>query len=162
MAHVAYLTVEGVSQGLISKGCNTQDSIGGKYQSGHTNEITVLACNHSMSKFEQRKSHNPVVITKNIDKSSPLLAAAFSKGEKLSCKLNFFRNNDQGFNELFYTIELVDAVIVATDFVLPHTVNSHGDEMHEMISLSYKEIIWTHKVSGTEGYDSWANGGWGA
>lgn len=135
--------------------------MGGKYQSNHIDEISVIACNHSMSKYEQRKLHNPVVISKNIDKSSPLLASAFSKGEKLSCKINFFRNNEQGFNELFYTIELVDAIIVALDFVLPNTINSHVDEMHEMISFGYKDIIWTHKISGTEGYDSWNNGEWG-
>ncbi|RQW62157.1 Hcp family type VI secretion system effector [Vibrio viridaestus] len=163
MAHVAYLSITGKTQGLISRGCNTQDSLGSKFQSNHTDEITVLSCHHSMSKFGggHRKSHNPLVITKNIDKSTPLLSTAFSKGEKLSCKLSFYRNNEQGFNEHFYSIELVDAVVVGSEFSLPHTINSHGDEMHEIISLSYNQIIWTHKISGTEGFDSWENGGWG-
>jgi type VI secretion system Hcp family effector len=163
MAHVAYLTITGKKQGLISQGCNTQDSLGSKFQSSHMNEITVIACHHSMSKFagEHRKSHNPIVLTKNIDKSTPLLATAFAQGEKLSCKFNFFRNNDKGFNEHFYSIELVDAVIVGSEFVLPNTVSSHGDEMHETISFSYNQIVWTHQISGTQGFDSWDNGGWG-
>jgi len=163
MAHVAYLSITGKTQGLISKGCNTLDSMGGKYQESHSDEITVFSCHHSMSKFGEghRKAHDPIIITKNIDKSTPLLATAFAKGEKLSCKLNFYRNNEKGFNELFYTIELVDAVVVGAEFSLPNTVSSHGDEMHGIISLSYNQIIWTHQLSGTEGFDSWENGGWG-
>jgi len=33
--------------------------------------------------------------------------------------------------------------------------------MNEVISLSYEQIAWTHQISGTEGFDSWENGGWG-
>ncbi|CAM3604357.1 Major exported protein [Vibrio aerogenes CECT 7868] len=32
MAHVAYLTLSGEKQGLISSGCNTKDSMGNRYQ----------------------------------------------------------------------------------------------------------------------------------
>ncbi|MEI8633550.1 type VI secretion system tube protein TssD [Vibrio sp. PP-XX7] len=97
---------------------------------------------------------------KNIDKSSPLLATAFAKQEHLDCIINFYRTNEQGYNEKFYSIELKKAVISSLRFVLPHTVHEHEQEMYEELELSYKEIIWNHNVRGTMGYDSWDQGGW--
>ncbi|SIO95484.1 hypothetical protein [Vibrio spartinae] len=40
MAHIAYMTIKGEKQGIISSGCNTKDSMGNKYQETHTDEIT--------------------------------------------------------------------------------------------------------------------------
>ncbi|SHO57646.1 Hcp family type VI secretion system effector [Vibrio quintilis] len=162
MAHVAYITINGEKQGMISSGCNTKDSMGNKHQENHADEITVLACDHLMAKDSQQqgKTHTPLHITKNIDKASPLLATAFAKQEHLDCTINFYRTNEQGYNEKFYSIELKKALISSLNFSLPHTVHSHGDEMYEELELSYKEIIWNHNVSGTMGYDNWDQGGW--
>ncbi|SJN56206.1 Major exported protein [Vibrio ruber DSM 16370] len=162
MAHVAYIKIEGEKQGLISSGCNTKDSMGNKYQESHKDEITLLTCDHHMSKdvHQHRKSHAPVFITKNIDKSTPLLATAFANQEYLNCTIEFFRTNEQGYNEKFYIIELNKAVISEISFSLPHTTHDHQSEMHEVIALSYKEISWKHSISGTMGYDSWEQGGW--
>ena len=52
MAHTAYLSIIGKTQGCISLGCNTKDSIGNKAQESHNNEITVLACNYTLTKHE--------------------------------------------------------------------------------------------------------------
>ncbi|MDW6002857.1 Hcp family type VI secretion system effector [Vibrio mangrovi] len=162
MAHVAYITINGEKQGLISSGCNTKDSMGNKYQESHTDEITLLSCDHSLSKDPQQhgKTHNPMCITKSIDKSSPLLSTAFAKQEFLNCVINFYRTNEQGYNEKFYSVELKKAIISGIHFSLPHTINSHGDDMYEIIELSYQEIIWNHNISGTMGYDNWDQGGW--
>ncbi|CAM3946547.1 Major exported protein [Vibrio aerogenes CECT 7868] len=162
MAHVAYITINGEKQGMISSGCNTKDSMGNKYQETHADEITVLACNHVMAKGPQQhsKAHAPLHIVKNIDKSSPLLATAFAKQEHLDCTINFYRTNEQGYNEKYYSIELKKAVISKINFTLPHTTNANHQEMHESIQLSYKEIIWNHNVCGTMGYDHWDEGGW--
>ena len=48
MANHGYMTITGKAQGLISAGCSTQDSIGNKCQSGHTDEIMVLSYTHNM------------------------------------------------------------------------------------------------------------------
>lgn len=162
MAHVAYITINGEKQGLISSGCNTKDSMGNKFQEPHKNEITVLACDHHMSKNPQQhsKNHSPIFITKNIDKSTPLLATAFAKQEHLNCVIDFFRTNEQGYNEKFYSIELKKAVISDISFSLPHTVHNYQHEMCEVIALSYQEITWNHNVCGTMGYDNWDQGGW--
>ena len=152
MAHTAYISIIGKTQGSISQGCNTKDSIGNKAQESHCNEITVLACNFVLSKHG---GPGEVLVTKMIDKASPLLGNAFSKQEHLQCTINFYRTNEQGYNENFYSIELIDALISTLQFNQPNVLQSGDEDMSEELSLSYKEIIWKHKISGTEGYDSW-------
>lgn len=157
MAHVAYLKIEGKTQGLISSGCNSPGSIGDRYQSKHIDEISVIAAEHSQLKLvnHTRTQFNPFVITKWVDKSSPLLGTAFSRQEKLQCELSFYRTNDKGYNEKYYTVTLVDALITSHTFSLPHVIDFGKNDMHEVIGLSYKEIIWKHLVAGTEGYGLW-------
>nr|AKN39068.1 Secreted protein Hcp [Vibrio sp. FF_307] len=95
------------------------------------------------------------MVTKPIDKSSPLLGNAFSKKEHLQCTLNFYRTNEQGYNENFYSIELVDALISTLSFDQPNVLNSGDEDMSETLYLSYRDIIWKHKIAGTEGYETW-------
>ena len=126
MAHTAYLTINGETQGLISSGCNTQDSMGNKCQSSHVDEITVLSTEYSMVKQPGGggKSNAPIVITKSIDKASPLLATAFSRQEYMDCTIKFYRTNDRGGNENYYTIELKKALIISCNFSQPHVIFS--------------------------------------
>lgn len=71
MANSIYLKIKGTSQGDISKGCSTYDSIGNKYQSGHEDQIYVYSFDYDINR-DQNISHSPVIISKPIDKSSPL------------------------------------------------------------------------------------------
>lgn len=155
MAHTAYLTITGEIQGLISSGCNTQDSMGNKCQTSHVDEITVLSCNYDMLKHagESGKIHTPIEFTKYIDKASPLIASAFAQQEPVDCIIKFYRTNERGGNENFYTIELKKGLITGCHFSQPHTINLHSEDMHESISITYREIIWKHNIAMTEGYD---------
>jgi len=85
MANHSYMTINGKKMGLISAGCSTQDSIGNKCQIGHTDQILVLALNHAMSTVSNvsHAVHNPLVIHKHLDKSSPLLAQAMAGMEAI-------------------------------------------------------------------------------
>lgn len=62
---------------------------------GHFDEIMVLAYSHDRvagsdgSVTGGRGQHKPVVITKNIDKSSPLIAGALHDGEEIKCSIEF-------------------------------------------------------------------------
>lgn len=69
MANYGYMTITGKAQGLISAGCSAQDSI------GNINKPT----------------HSPIIITKNLDKSSPLLAQTLSSKEEITCIISFYR-----------------------------------------------------------------------
>ncbi|EJB8454535.1 Hcp family type VI secretion system effector [Vibrio parahaemolyticus] len=157
MSHLAYMKITGKKQDLISKGCNSHDSIGSRAQIEHLDEISVFASQHDLSKFSPNtpKENGAFTITKLIDKASPLLGSAFSDQEHLECEIYFYRLNDAGFNQLFYTIKLHQAVVSSISFNQPHVNFSSDEEIHEVISFRYKDIVWEHKVSGTEGYDIW-------
>ncbi len=83
MANHGYMTITGKAKGLISAGCSSQMSIGNKCQYGHEDEIMVLSFTHDMANIENSRhaTHRPILITKNIDKSSPLLARALAERE---------------------------------------------------------------------------------
>ena len=61
------------NQGLISSSCGTRESIGNKYQLGRENQIFIYSVQHLFTK-DLNAQHHPVVFTKPVDRSSPLLA----------------------------------------------------------------------------------------
>lgn len=157
MANQGYMTISAEKQGLISAGCSAQNSIGNKCQTDHLDEIQVLAFAHDMFSTGNSKhaTHNPVVITKNIDKSTPLLAQALDQREKLNCVLDFYRVSAYGTQEKFYSLELRGAVIVSLSTSVPHSVLENDLEPQEEVAIRYRDILWTHHLAGTSGYASW-------
>ncbi len=160
MAYHGYMSIKGQSQGLISAGCSTQDSIGNKCQEGHKDEIMVMSYNHNMLNTGnvRASTHGPVIITKNIDKSSPLLAVALSNREELDCVINFYRTSPSGQREKYYTVDIRGCIIANLTVEVPHAVLLTDVEAQEHLALRYREIIWTHHLAGTSGYGSWEAG----
>ncbi|HAX1872299.1 TPA: type VI secretion system tube protein Hcp, partial [Escherichia coli] len=52
MANISYLSLSGETQGLISAGCSTLDSVGNKAQPEHKDQIMVYALMHSISRSQ--------------------------------------------------------------------------------------------------------------
>jgi type VI secretion system Hcp family effector len=159
MANHAYMTITGTTQGLISAECSTQNSIGNKCQAGHLDEIMVLAYTHNMTNTTHAV-HNPVIITKNIDKSSPLIARAMATMEKVDCKIDFYRTSSFGTQEKYYTVELREGIIADLTVELPHVLLSGDAQPQEHVAFRYKDITWTHHSAGTTGYSLWEEGRW--
>ncbi|MBP5946892.1 MULTISPECIES: Hcp family type VI secretion system effector [Pseudomonas] len=157
MANHGYMTITGKAQGLISSGCSTQDSIGNKCQTAHADEIMVLSYSHNMANIGNinKPTHNPIVITKNVDKSSPLLAQALSSREEINCIINFYRISPFGLQEKFYTVEIRGGVVTDLTLDMPHVVLQNDVEPQEHLAIRYQDIIWTHHLAGTSGYSSW-------
>ena len=162
----AYIAIEGVTQGLISAGCNTADSIGNKYQADHEDEITVLKFEHNIiiprdpqsGQPTGQRVHQPVIFTKRYDKSSPLLYHALCSGERLTtCTINWFRTTMEGTLEHYFTHVLEDALLVdiRADMVHCSDPNLAHHDHEETCSLTYRKITWKHEVAGTEGSDDW-------
>lgn len=151
MSYLIYLNLEGTKQGLISKGCSTQDSIGNRYQIGHEDEIQVIGLNHSISR-SQNTSHHPIQLLKPIDKSSPLLGVAISNNELFKAKFYFYRTSSSGKLERFYELLLTNASIIEVSCVYPNSINNNDVMPYEKLLLKYESISWRHLISGTEGY----------
>ena len=159
MANHGYMTITGKAQGLISAGCSTQDSIGNKCQSGHTDEIMVLSYTHNMVNIGNinKPTHSPIIITENVDKASPLLAQALSTREEVNCTISFYRVSSFGMQEKFYSVSINGGVIADLTLEMPHAILQSDAETQEHISIRYRDITWTHHAAGTSGYSTWGN-----
>mgnify|MGYP001577581090 CR=1 FL=1 len=162
MANHGYMTISGKQQGLISAGCASQESIGNKCQTSHTDEIMVLSFVHNMSNAENSKHaiHQPIVITKNIDKSTPLLAQALNDKEVVDCELTFYRVSLYGTQEKFFTVKLKGGLIADQTMSMPHAISENDAEPQEQIAIRYRDITWIHHVANTSGWSSWDDSAW--
>ncbi|MDF0730745.1 Hcp family type VI secretion system effector [Pseudomonas entomophila] len=160
MACHGYMSISGRSKGLISAGCSTQDSIGNRFQVGHADEIMVLSFSHNLSSLgnTDRATHRPILITKHVDKSTPLLAEALASREIVDCKINFYRVNGSGKQERFFHIELAGGLVVDHRIEMPHSILLNDQHPQEYIAIRYGFIGWQHLIAGTSGYASWGDG----
>ncbi|GLT18890.1 type VI secretion system protein [Vibrio zhanjiangensis] len=154
MSAIAYLSIESISSGCLSTGCNTPESMGNSYQLWHKDEITVLSFSHSVA-YDNRSIHNPIQIVKKVDKASPVLAQACSDGEELKCHLTFYRPNPKGGSELFYEINLTGALIRSVSTHMPHVIDFNENEMTETVIIAYRDINWRHVGANTAAFASW-------
>ncbi|WP_445497267.1 Hcp family type VI secretion system effector [Photorhabdus sp. SF281] len=154
MADLIYLTIKGKDQGLISAGCSSIDSIGNKYQENHQDEILVYSLSHSMLR-KKNVNHQPVIIKKPVDKSTPLLGVAISNNELLDCFIDLYRTSSNGGLELYFKLKLIKAKILEHSVLHPNSLEHNNLQPQETLSLIYKSITWSHVIAGTSGYSIW-------
>jgi type VI secretion system secreted protein Hcp len=142
------------------------ESVGNIYQEGHEDEILVEAFKHEVYTPTDSQSgqptgprvHKPLIITKVFDKASPLLYKALASGEKLpKVEVKWFRTSAEGRQEHYFTTKLEDAIITNITARMPNCQDpgqAHFTHLED-VSFTYRKIIWTHEVAGTEGEDDW-------
>ena len=87
-----YISIEGQTQGNITAGAFTSDSVGNIYVEGHEDEVLVQEFSHVVTVPTDPQSgqpsgqrvHKPLMITKVFDKSSPLIFNALTSGARSS------------------------------------------------------------------------------
>lgn len=157
MALNAYLKLNGQKQGTI-KGSVTQK--------GREGKIAVIAVTHEIISPRDaasglptgKRMHKPIVITKELDKSSPLLYNAFVNNENIpEWELQFWHLSSTGVEEQHYTIKLTNANISSIDFRMDN--NKHPDLMkyseYEVVAFTYQKIEWTWTKGGIAAMDDW-------
>jgi len=162
----AYIAIEGKTQGNITQGAFTADSVGNVFVEGHEDEILVQEIKHTVAVPTDPQSgqpsgqrvHRPLKFTTALNKSVPLLYNALASGESLpTVTLKWYRTSIDGKQEHFFSTLLEDATIVNIDTVMPHAQDSHKADITQLIevSLAYRKITWEHTVAGTSGSDDW-------
>ena len=160
MALNAYLKLTGQKQGQI-KGSVTQK--------GRENKIMVIAVNHEVnapviagaSHGVSKIQHHPFIITKELDKSSPLLYSAMIRNENMTeFILEFWTANatasaGTGTEVQHYTVKLSNARIIDIKFCM---LNNKNPELmryseYEEVSFVYEKIEWTWVAGGITAYD---------
>ena len=168
MAQPAYIKIEGSTQGLISSGASTQESIGNRYQAGHEDEIRAQEISHIVTVPTDTQSgqpsgqrvHKPFSFTCSLNKAVPLLYNALTKGERLPrVEVHWFRTSSDGGAEHYFTTILEDAIITDIALVMPNAQDRANHDKTELfqVSLNYRKIVWEHIVAGTSGSDDWRN-----
>jgi type VI secretion system secreted protein Hcp len=166
MATPAYISIHGKTQGHITQGAFTADSVGNGYVEGHEDEILAQEIDHRVTTPTDPQSgqpsgqrvHKPFTFTSSLNKASPMLYQALATGEMLpSVEVKWYRTSVDGKQEHFFSTKLEDATIVDIHTVLPHAQNEANAGYNQLIkvSMAYRKIDWTHEVSGTEASDDW-------
>lgn len=162
----AYISIHGKTQGHITKGAFTAESVGNVYVEGHEDEILAQAIDHQITTPTDPQSgqpagqrvHKPLIFTSALSKASPMLYQALATGEMLpTVEVKWFRTSGDGKQEHFFTTKLEDATVVEINTVLPHAQDSDNANYTQLIktSLAYRKVSWSHVVAGTEASDDW-------
>lgn len=164
MALNAYLTLKGVKSGDIKGSCTLK---------GRENQIVVIAAHHEVTSPRDaatglptgKRQHRPFVITKEVDKATPLLYQALVNNEVLSdFELHFWRPGIKtaagtGGEVQYYTVKLSQAQVVDISFKQPNTrdLESHKVAEFEDIAFSYQHIEWIWTDGGVSASDDLGN-----
>ncbi|HEJ9478428.1 TPA: Hcp family type VI secretion system effector [Proteus mirabilis] len=151
MAYPTYLVLKGKNQGLISAGCSTSDSIGNRYQIGHENEIQIISLNYGSFR-EQNASYRPIVFTKPIDKSSPLLSVALDSNEVLEATFIFYQTSQNGQLEKYYEIKLTGVSLIEISDIFPDSIKDNESMPYQRIQMKYESISRSHLMANTSSY----------
>jgi type VI secretion system secreted protein Hcp len=162
MALNAFLRLKGQRQGDI-KGSVTQK--------GREGKIMVIAAEHevlsprdaSSGLATGKRMHKPFVITKELDRSSPLLYQMLVTNESIvEWELQFWAPalsavSSVGTEIQRYTVTLGNASIADIKF---HMLNNKNPELqryseYEEVSFTYQKIQWTWTDGGITTQDEW-------
>lgn len=162
MALNAYLTLKGQKTGAIN---------GSVTQKGRENSIMVIAVSHEIVSPRDpasglptgKRMHKPYVVTKELDKATPLLYNLLVNNENITeWTLKFWTPQIKAAtgtgNEVqHYTVKLTNANIASMAFRMAN--NKHPDLMkfaeYEEIAFTYQKIEWTWNDGGITAMDDW-------
>ncbi|WP_417881346.1 Hcp family type VI secretion system effector [Vibrio sp.] len=161
-----YLSIKGATQGNITAGACTADSIGDSYVEGHEDEMLVQHVEHTVTiptdpqsgQPSGQRVHKPFKFTVALNKAVPLMYNALTSGEKLDeVELKWYRTSIEGKQENFFTSKLEGATIIDINCEMPHCQDPAMKDFTQNItvSMSYRKITWDHNNAGTSGGDDW-------
>ncbi|MFA6147110.1 MAG: type VI secretion system tube protein TssD [bacterium] len=162
MALNAYLKMKGQKSGVVKGSCT---------QKGREDLIMVHAYTHEIVSPRDaasglptgKRMHKALTITKEIDKSSPVLYSILVNNENVSeFELMFWRpqpnaRTGMGSEVQFYTIKLLNANIANMhQYVLDNKFPANMPiPPMETVSFTYQKITWTWNDGGITAEDDW-------
>jgi type VI secretion system secreted protein Hcp len=157
MALAAYLTIVAERQGPIR---------GSVTQKGREGKILVIAVAHEIVAPRNPQSglptgkrmHKPLLVTKELDRASPLLYQVLCTNENLrDVRLEFWTSTPTGQEKQHYTVRLTNANISSISFKLANVRNPRLTRLPEIeeVALTYQKIEWTWSDGGLTADDDW-------
>jgi type VI secretion system secreted protein Hcp len=157
MALNAYLKIVAQRQGPLT---------GSVTQKGREGTIQVVAVMHEIvsprdpasGRPTGKRVHKPFVITKNLDRASPLLYGVLASNENIqSAELQFFTPDKTGIEKQHFTVRLSNANISSIIFRMPNTRAKFTAQLpeREEVAFTYQKISWTWNEGGISAEDDW-------
>ncbi len=157
MALAAYLTIVAERQGPIH---------GSVTQKGRENKILVIAVQHEIVAPRDPQSgiptgkrmHKPFNVTKELDRSTPLLHAILCTNENIrEARIEFWTATPTGQEKQHYTVKLTNANISSITFKQANIRSAKLQRLpeYEEIAFTYQKIQWLWVDGGIIAEDSW-------
>lgn len=158
MALNAYLWIKGQKSGEI---------VGSASKKGRTGSIAVLACDHQVTSPRDPQSglptgqrmHHPLLITKEVDASSPLLWNILCTNENIEeWELRFWQPAaGGGAGSQYFTIILTNANIASMRLIMPDNTRPETARLKEReeITFTYQKIEWRYEDGEITATDDW-------
>ena len=136
---------------------------------GRQGSVEILGFNHEIriptdsdtGALTGTRKHEPFVILKAYDSSTPYLYKAVSNGQTLKeVVLRWYRIDDTGTEKEYFTHKLEDVKITSVKPAM-HNVKDIDKERYphlEEVSMRYARITWTYTDGNIEFSDSWTEG----
>lgn len=165
MAMMAYMRLKGQKTGEVK---------GSVIQKGREGRIAVIAVSHAIVSPRDpasglptgKRQHKPLVITKELDRSSPILYNMLCTNENIpQLELQFWTPQLKaaagvGAEVQHYTLNLVNANIASINFRMDNVRNPELVKYaeYEEITFTYQKIEWLWTEGGISATDSWESG----
>lgn len=157
MALNAHLKIVAERQGAI---------VGSVTQKGREGTMMVVAASHEIvaprdpasGRPTGKRMHKPFIVTKELDRATPLLYGILVHNENISSlELMFYTPDRLGVERQHYTVRFTNANIAGIQFRLPNTRHKNSARMteREEISFTYQKISWTWNEGGLGADDDW-------
>jgi type VI secretion system secreted protein Hcp len=146
----AYLVLKGQKQGAI-KGSVTQKGREGAIKIEMASHEIVSPRDAASGLPTGKRQHKPFVITKKIDKSTPLLNSMLVNNENIpEWKLEVYDSQGGKTDQHVYTVKLTNANIASIKMV-----TDDDGSLREVITFTYQKIEWTWVDGGIMAMDDW-------
>ena len=150
------LTITGEEQGLIEGSCDIEEREGTILVQAFDHIVEIPTDDRGVA--SGRRLHRPMMITKEFDKSTPMLYQALCTGELLTeVILDWYRMDGFGEQELYFSTRMENAMITKVHPWVPNVLDRTNETLKHMedVFISYEKIIWTWEADGIEFEDAW-------
>ena len=157
MALNAYLTILAEKQGPIR---------GSVTHKGREGKILVFAVMHEIvcprdpasGRPTGKRVHKPFIVTKELDRSTPLLYSVLTNNENIKAwELQFWQPSPAGVERQHFTVRLTNAHMSSIHFRMANTRSARAARLpeYEEIAFTYQKIEWTWTDGGLSTEDDW-------
>ncbi|QAU24965.1 type VI secretion system tube protein Hcp [Dyella sp. M7H15-1] len=153
---------------LWLKDIDGSDIRGSSQVAGREGSIEVLGFRHGLhasadgvtGQLLGSRLHMPLVIEKEVDRSSPILYMRLARGDTLqSAEIKWYRVNEAGRETEYFNMTMRNVKIVAVTPEVPNIKNAPSQQHNhiEKLCLRYEEITWTYLDGNLQYRDAWSS-----